>query len=107
MASCETRWGRGVQGRGSLHDADAAVELTLGVVIDVGVGVAVADVGRRRRGAAGVIGAAVLEQDVGALLTAGSSGVRKRRLAARVATLHVHAVLCDEGITINFDRVQH
>lgn len=44
-----------------LHDADAAVEITLGVVV-VDVGVAEADVGRGHRGqAAGVVGAAMLK----------------------------------------------
>ena len=46
-----------------LHDADAAVELTLGVVVvDVGVGVAAAHVGRWHGcQAARVVGATVLE----------------------------------------------
>lgn len=45
-----------------LHDADAAVQLTLGVVVvDVGIGVAAAHVGRGHgRQAACVVGATVL-----------------------------------------------
>lgn len=48
---------------GLLHDADAAVELTLGVVVvDVGIGVAAAHVGRGHgRQAACVVGATVLK----------------------------------------------
>lgn len=78
-----------------LHDADAAVQLALGVVVvDVGVGVAEACVGRRRQcGAARVIGAAVLEQDVCALLAARSPSVGQRRLATGIPALHVHSVL--------------
>lgn len=77
------------------HDADAAVQLTLGVVVvDVGIGVAQAHIGRgRRRGAARVVGAAVLDQDVCALLAARPPGVGQRRLATGVPTLHVHPVL--------------
>jgi len=76
-----------------LHDADAAVELALGVVV-VDVGVAAAHVGRGHgRQAARVVGATVLKQDVGALLAAGSPGVGQRGLATSVTTLHVHAVL--------------
>lgn len=46
-----------------LHDADAAVELALGVVVvDVGIGVAAAHVGRGHgRQAARVVGATVLK----------------------------------------------
>lgn len=44
-----------------LHDADAAVQITLGIVV-VDVGVTEADVGRGHRGqAAGVGGAAMLK----------------------------------------------
>lgn len=78
-----------------LHDADAAVQLALGiVVVDVGIGVAEASVGRRgQRGAARVVGAAVLEQDVRALLAARSPSVGQRRLATGVPALHIHPVL--------------
>lgn len=45
-----------------LHDADTAVELTLGVVVYVGVGVAAAHVGRGHGGrAARIIRATVLK----------------------------------------------
>lgn len=46
-----------------LHDADTAVELTLGVVVvDVGIGVAAAHVGRGHgRQAARIVGATVLK----------------------------------------------
>lgn len=46
-----------------LHDADTAVELTLGiVVVDVGIGVAAAHVGRGHgRQAACIVGATVLK----------------------------------------------
>lgn len=65
-----------------LHDADGAVQLALGiVVVDVGIG------------AARVVGAAVLEQDVRALLAARSPSVGQRRLATGVSALHVHPVL--------------
>lgn len=86
-----------------LHDADAAIELALGVVVvDVGVGVAAAHVGRgHRRQAADVVGAAVLQQDVGALLAAGTAGVGQRRLTTGIPTLHVHAVL---RVTVITDR---
>lgn len=47
---------------GLLHDADTAVELTLGVVVYVGVGVAAAHVGRGHGGrAARIIRATVLK----------------------------------------------
>lgn len=72
-----------------LHDADAAVQLTLGVVV-VDVGVAAAHVGRQ---VAGVVGTAVLKEDVGALLASGAAGVRQRRLTTSIPALHVHAVL--------------
>lgn len=87
--------GRGGSGVSSLHDADAAVELALGVVVvDVGVGVAAAHVGRcHGRQAAGVVGAAVLEQDVGALLAAGPPRVGERGLTPSLPTRHVHSVL--------------
>lgn len=92
-----------------LHDADAAVQLALGVVVvDVGIGVAEAGVARgRRRGAAGVVGAAVLEQDVRAFLAARPPGVRQRRLATGVPTLHVHPVLwntCEVSNNRNYVR---
>lgn len=82
----------------SSHDADAAVQLALGVVVvDVGIGVAEARVGRgRRSSAARVVGAAVLEQDVRALLAARSPSVGQRRLATGVPTLHVHPVLWEK-----------
>lgn len=78
-----------------LYDADAAVQLALGVVVvDVGIGVAEARVGRRRQcGAARVVGTAVLEQDVRALLAARSPSVGQRRLATGIPALHVHPVL--------------
>lgn len=76
-----------------LHDADAAVQLALSVVV-VDVWVAATHVGSgRRRQAAPVVGTAVLEQDVHALLAACPPGVRQRRLAASVPALHVNAVL--------------
>lgn len=83
-----------------LHDADAAVQLALGVVVvDVGIGVAEARVGRRRQcGATRVVGAAVLEQDVRALLAASSPSVGQRRVTMGIPALHVHPVLwnrCD------------
>lgn len=92
-----------------LHDADAAVELALGVVV-VDVGVAAAHVGRGHGGqAAAVVGAAVLEKDVRALLASSSSSVGQRRLAAGISTFHVHAVLrerMDEGKISHF-RQKH
>lgn len=81
-----------------LHDADTAVELTLGVVVvDVRVGVAAAHVGRGHRGeGARIVGATVLKEDVCALLAASSPSVGQRCLAASVATLHIHTVLWEE-----------
>ena len=80
----------------ALHDADAAVELALGIVVDVGV--PAAHVGRGVIGlAAGVVGAAVLEQDVRALLASCPPGVGQRRLAASVPALDLHAVLRREA----------
>lgn len=79
-----------------LHDADTAVELTLGVVV-VDVGVAAAHVGGGHGGqAAGVVGAPVLEQYVRALLAPGSPSVGERCLAAGVSAFHIHAVLWKE-----------
>lgn len=93
-----------------LHDADAAVELTLGVVV-VDVGVAAAHVGRGHRGqAAAVVGTAVLDQYICALLTPSSPSVGQRRLTASVATFHIHAVpdeqLCDDYIGHSAGEVQ-
>lgn len=86
---------RGAGGTGSaLDEAGAAVELTLGVVV-VGVGVAARGGGRGHQAAA-VVGAAVLEQDVGALLADRPPRVRQRRQTPRVPALHVHAVLSKE-----------
>ena len=66
----------------ALHDADAAVELALGIVVDVGV--PAAHVGRGVIGlAAGVVGAAVLEQDVRALLASCPPGVEIGRASCR------------------------
>lgn len=95
---------------GLLLDADAAVQLTLGVVVvdvgvGVGVGVAAAHVGcRHGRRAACVVGATVLEQDVCTLLAARTPSVGERRLAASIATLHIHTVL-QEGATDMKGRV--
>lgn len=76
-----------------LHDADAAVELTLGIVV-VDVGVAAAHVGRGHRGeAGGIAGTAVLKQNVGTLLASSASGVRQRRLATSISAFYVHTVL--------------
>lgn len=77
-----------------LHDADTAVELALGVVVDVGIGVAAAHVGGGHGvQAAGVVGATVLNQDVNTLLAPGSPRVRQGRLAACVPALHIHTIL--------------
>lgn len=80
-----------------LHDADAAVQLALRVVV-VDVGVAATHVGRGHgRQAAALVGTAVLEQDVHTLLAARPPGVGQRRLTASITALHVHAVLEREG----------
>lgn len=78
-----------------LHDTDAAVQLALGVVVvDVGIGIAEARVGHRCQcGAARVVGAAMLEQDIRALLAARSPSVGQRRLATGIPAFHVHPVL--------------
>lgn len=76
-----------------LHDADAAVQLALSVVV-VDVRVAATHVGRgHRRQAAPIVGTAVLEQDVHALLAACPPGVGQCRLTASIPALHVDAVL--------------
>lgn len=92
-----------------LHDADAAVQLALGiVVVDVGIGVADARVGRRgQRGAAGVVGAAVLEQDVRALLAARSPSAGQRRLATGIPALHVHPVLWKRYVVSKTQKMLH
>lgn len=68
---------------GGAPDAAAAV---------VAVGVAARQVGRGHEGVA-VVGAAVLGQDVHALLTAGLTGVRHGAVPTGVPRRHVHAVL--------------
>ena len=76
-----------------LHDADAAVELTLGIVV-VDVGIAATHVGGRHRGqAARIVRATVLKQYVGALLASGSSCVGQRCLAASISTFYINTIL--------------
>lgn len=83
-----------------LHDTDTAVEFTEGVVIvdvrvRVNIRVSAAHVGCGQA-ADGVIGAAVLEQDVRTLLASCPPGAGQRRLAARVPTFHVYSVLREQ-----------
>lgn len=74
----------------NLHDAYAAVKLALSVVV-VGVGVVPRPWWCRR--AAGIRGAAVLDEDVDAFLTSCSPGKEQRGLTTCIATLHVHTIL--------------
>lgn len=75
-----------------LHDADAAVQLALSVVV-VDVRVAATHVGcGHRRQAPCVVGTAVLKQDVRALLAACPPGVAQCRLTTSVPALHIYAV---------------
>lgn len=78
-----------------LDSTGAGAELSWhhGAGIVVGIGVAAGQAGGQR-GDGTVAGASVLQQDVDALLAAGSPGVGQRGQAPSVPALHIHPVLC-------------
>lgn len=79
--------------RAELGRAGAGAELwrCRGTGVVVGIGVAAGQAGGQRGRA--VAGTAVLQQDVDALLAAGSPGIGQRGQAPSVPTLHIHSVL--------------
>lgn len=79
--------------RAGLGCAGAGAELRWhrGTGVVVGVGVAAGQAGGQRGGA--VAGAAVLQQDVDALLAARSPGIGQRGQPSSVPALHIHSVL--------------
>lgn len=87
-------WGKR-RAREELDSTGAGAELSWhhGAGIVVGVGVAAGQAGGQR-GDGTVAGASVLQQDVDALLAAGSPGVGQGGQAPSVPALHIHPVLC-------------